>query len=78
MFFGRTSLVKHVINTQGAKPTKQPPRRLHHYAAIFVDQEVHSMMKRGIVEPSSNPWATGVVLIENKDGRKRFVLSTKI
>ena len=65
-------LYKRKINTEGAKPTKQPPRRLPHHAAEFVDQEVQSMMKRGIVEPSSSPWAAGVVLVEKKDGTKRF------
>nr|XP_022331706.1 uncharacterized protein LOC111129544 [Crassostrea virginica] len=76
--FGRTSLVKHKINTEGAKPTKQPLRRLPHHAAEFVDQEVQSMMKRGIVEPSSSPWAAGVVLVEKKDGTKRFVWTTDL
>lgn len=70
--FGRTSLIKHKINTEGAKPTKQPPRRLPHYAAEFVDKEVENMIERGIVEPSSSPWAAGVVLVEKKDGTKRF------
>lgn len=70
--FGRTSLIKHKINTEGAKPTKQPPRRLPHHAAEFVDKEVENMIERGIVEPSSSPWAAGVVLVEKKDGTKRF------
>lgn len=70
--FGRTSLIKHKINTEGAKPTKQPPRRLPHHAAEFVDKEVENMIERGIVGPSSSPWAAGVVLVEKKDGTKRF------
>lgn len=32
------------------------------------------MMEKGIVEPSSNPWAAVMVLIEKKDGMKRFCL----
>lgn len=32
------------------------------------------MMEKGIVEPSSNPWVAGMVLIEKKDGMKRFCL----
>jgi hypothetical protein len=70
--FGRTSVTKHRINTENANPTKQPPRRLPHHAADFVDQEVENMMEKGIVEPSSSPWAAGVVLVEKKDGTKRF------
>lgn len=70
--FGRTSLIKHHINTEGEKPTKQPPRRLPHHAAEYVDKEVQNMVDKGIVEPSSSPWAAGVVLVEKKDGTKRF------
>ncbi|XP_061165068.1 uncharacterized protein LOC133174043 [Saccostrea echinata] len=70
--FGRTSLIKHKINTEGARPTKQPPRRLPHHTAEFVDKEVENMIRKGIVEPSSSPWAAGVVLVEKKDGTKRF------
>ena len=50
---------------------KQLPRRLPHHAAEIDDQEVENMMEKGIVEPSSNPWAAGMVLIEKKDGTKR-------
>ena len=70
--FGKTSLIKHKINTENAKPTKQPPRRLPHHAAEFIDQKVDNMIQKGIVEPSTSPWASGVVLVEKKDGTKRF------
>lgn len=70
--FGRTSMAKHKINTENAKPTKQPPRRLPHHAADFVDKEVENMIDKGIVERSCSPWAAGVVLVEKKDGTKRF------
>lgn len=53
--YGRTSLIKHHINTERQKPTKQPPRRLPHHAAEFVDQEVENMIAKGIIEPSSSP-----------------------
>lgn len=53
--FGRTSMAKHKINTENAKPTKQPSRRLPHHAADFVDKEVENMIDKGIVERSCSP-----------------------
>lgn len=70
--FGKTSLIKHKINTEGAKPTNHPPRRLPHHAAEFVDEEVENMIKKGIVELSSSPWAAGVVLVEKKEILRRL------
>lgn len=61
---GITSMTKHKINTDIAKHTKQPPRRLPHHAADFVDNEVENMIDKGIVECLCSPWAAGVVLVE--------------
>lgn len=70
--YGRTSLIKHQINTEGRKPTKQPPRRLPHHAAEFVEQEVKNMIAKVIIEPFSSPWAARVVLVEKRTVPKGF------
>ena len=36
------------------------------------DKLLEDMLKRGVVEPSSCPWASGVVLVKKKDGSTRF------
>ena len=68
---GRATSVKHDIVTGDATPVKQPlrmpvSRREEAFKAI------EDMEKQGIVEPSTSPWSSPVVLVRKKDGPTRF------
>ena len=69
---GRTSLVKHTINTGDSKPIRQNPRRLPLSQRTVAEVEVEKMLKRGVIEHSTSPWAALVVLVRKKDGSTRF------
>lgn len=69
---GSTNVVEHEINVGNAKPIKEPLRRLPYHSADTVDEHVQEMLRDGIIEPSSSPWAAGVVLVRTKDGSTRF------
>jgi len=69
---GRTDLVKHSINTGTAAPLRQPSRRLLLAKRQIEREEIQNMIDRGIIEPSSSPWASPVVLVTKKDGTPRF------
>lgn len=69
---GSTNVVEHEINVGNAKPIKKPLRRLPYHSADTVDEHVQEMLRDGIIEPSSSPWAAGVVLVRKKDGSTRF------
>lgn len=69
---GRTNVVKHRIDTGDARPIKQPPRRLPVHMREEADKLVDDMLRRNVIEPSSSPWASGVVLVKKKDGSTRF------
>ena len=56
---GKTSLIKHRINTKDTQPIKQPARRLPPAKREECNLEVQRMLKQGITEPSQ---AHGVVL----------------
>ena len=70
--FGRTSLVYHGIDTQGATPIRQQPRRLPYHRRDEVSKLLDSMLSRGVIEPSSSPWAAPIVLAKKRDGSTRF------
>ena len=69
---GRTGVVKHTIHTQGARPIKKPPRRFADCQRKVIEQEVNTMLERGIIRESDSPWASQVVLVAKKDGSVRF------
>ena len=71
---GRTDLVKHQINTGGAAPIRQPPRRLPFAKRDEANKAVGEMHKQGIIEPSKSPWSSPVVLVKKKNGGLRFCM----
>ena len=71
---GRTDLVKHEIDTGERRPIRQPARRLPITKQAVEEKEVLDMLERGVIEPSSSPWASPVVLVTKKDGSARFCI----
>ena len=69
---GRTSLVKHTINTANHAPIKQPPRRVAPAKREEMQRLVEEMAAQGVIERSDSPWSSPVVLVGKKDGSQRF------
>ena len=69
---GSTDLVTHHIDTGDSPPIKQPPRRIPFALRQTVEEMVGTMLQQGVVKPSHSPWSSPVVLVEKKDGTKRF------
>ena len=69
---GRTSMLKHRINTGDAAPIRQPVRRLPPQQREEVQRLIREMLERGVVERSTSPWASPIVLVKKKDGTVRF------
>lgn len=72
--FGHTTLVQHEIDTGDHKPIKQSPRRLPMHMRDEVDAEVQRMAEAGVIEESSSPWSSPIVLVRKKDQTLRFCL----
>ena len=69
---GRATGVRHSINTGDASPLKQPPRRVPISRREEITKTIADMEKQGIIEPSTSPWCSPVVLVRKKDGSTRF------
>ena len=69
---GHTDLVQHKINTGDAAPIRQPPRRLPSLIKEEAHKAVTEMLEQGLIESSTSPWASPIVLVKKKDGNWRF------
>ncbi|XP_076031965.1 uncharacterized protein LOC143019869 [Oratosquilla oratoria] len=68
------SAVEHDIETNGARPIRQRPYHLNAFKKEYVREEVQRLQEVGIVEPSSSPWASPVVLVPKPDGSMRLCI----
>ena len=70
--FGRTDVIKHSINTGSRAPIRQTLRRTPVHWKHHMDNQLKDMLKADVIERSASPWASGVVLVQKKDGSVRF------
>ncbi|GBN65898.1 Retrovirus-related Pol polyprotein from transposon 297 [Araneus ventricosus] len=69
---GHCNMTQHRINTGDHPPIKQYPRRLPLARTEEAEHLVNEMVENGIIEESSGPWASPIVLVKKKDGSTRF------
>ena len=70
---GRTDRGAHDIKTAPeAKTIRERARRVPASQQKEIDEHVRKMREQGIVKPSNSPWASPVVLVNKKDGSRRF------
>ena len=69
---GRTGIIKHNIPTGDAVPIKQPMRSVPVHLQEEVNKQLDMMLENDIIQPSTSPWASGIVLVKKKDGTKQF------
>ena len=71
---GRTSVVTHSIDTGNSRPIKQVLRRHPYVHLEEIDRQVKDMLQQDVIEQSSSPWASNVVIVKKKDGSLRFCI----
>ena len=68
---GRSGIIKHEVVVQG-NPVRQRPYRTPIWKQDEVDRQVKDLLDRGLIEESTSPWASPVVLVKKKDGTQRL------
>ena len=71
---GCMSLVQHEIDTSDNSPTKQHFRRVPFVHREKISQMIDDMLEKGIIQPSSKPWTSPIVLVPKKDGQLHFCI----
>lgn len=69
---GETDLLQMHIDTDGAIPVKQTPTRMPFAVRQEVARQLRVMQETGVIQPSSSPWASPVVIVKKRDGSHRF------
>jgi deoxyuridine 5'-triphosphate nucleotidohydrolase len=69
---GRSNIIKHEIHTGNESPIKQRPYRATLPDQQFISEEIKRMLDANIIRPSTSPWASPIVVVSKKNGKKRF------
>ncbi|KAK3894927.1 hypothetical protein Pcinc_001322 [Petrolisthes cinctipes] len=60
--------VEHSIDTGDHRPIKQPARRMAPAQRQEMEKVKENIRSQGVIEKSSSPWTSAVVLVRKKDG----------
>ena len=69
---GHTTVLQHRIDTGISPPILQHPRRIRQSRTEEVRRLIDDMLKKDIIQHSSSPWLSPIVLVKKKDGSARF------
>ena len=65
---GVTPLIKHEIKLEEPTPIKQRYRPRNPAMQEMINQDLDKMLAEGVVQPSTTPWSSPVVITRRKDG----------
>lgn len=67
-----TNLVEHFIDTGDNRPIKQRYYPVSPAMQTIIDEELERMIQEGVIERSSSPWSSPVVMVKKPEGKYRF------
>ena len=66
-----TTLREHSITLTNDEPVHSKPYPIPHAMQETVDKELENMLQMGIIEPSTSPYASPIVVVRKSDGSNR-------
>ena len=66
--------VHHAIETGTHPPVFTPPYRVSYKDEGIQREEIDKLLKQGVIEESTSPWSSPIVLVRKKDGSVRFCI----
>ena len=73
---GETDLVQLEVDTEDATPQRQPVRRMPFAVRQEGARQLRNMQQSGVIQPSSSPWASPVVMVRKRMERISSALTT--
>jgi hypothetical protein len=64
--------LENAIDTGTHRPIHTAPYRKSNKDQEILNDETQKLLEKGIIEPSTSPWSSPVVLVKKKDGTTRF------
>ena len=74
---GETELMKMQIDTADAAPREQPVRRVPFALRQEVTRQLAKIKEEEVIQPSSSPWASTIVLLRKKDWGLRICVDCR-
>lgn len=75
---GTCSIIKHKIDTGASAPIRQPLRRTPLGYEKEEEKYLKDQIDQGVVQPSTSPWASNVVLVRKRDQTVRWCLDYRL
>ena len=71
---GQTNIAQHKIDTSDNLLIRQRARRVPYAFREESNKQIEDMLRKGIISPSTSPWASPIVLVRKKSGELRFCI----
>ena len=71
---GRVSVIEHKIILTSEKPVCLKPYRLPFRSRELVEKEIRDMLELNVIEPSTSPYSSPIVLVNKPDGTDKFCI----